>query len=796
VRETVALPLVSGEVDNRGPPRSGAARVESRLTLRDTEPDGTELDTVRVPEKLVPLFREAERYVGSYFADRRSVPQRGSLEISGQRYMLVRAASMSVEFHDRVKSFYAEEHEASAIAHALLFDVAHAMGLADAKAFAERMNVHDPIARLSAGPVHFAHAGWAFVDISAESSPSPDENFYLLYDHPYSFESDSWLAAHKATTRTVCVMNAGYSSGWCEDSFGVRLVAVEILCRARGDSTCRFIMAPPERIEGHIARYAAEHPELAPRIASYQVPGFFSKHILEREREQAALRASQELNERLIQALPGGIVHVTREGAILRANAEASRILGLEHDELSKRYTSDFATVTIFEDGTPAAVADYPVTRALTTGEAQPATTLGIRKPSGEVSWAVFRAVPTRDATGAIDGAVVTFLDITERKRFEEKLRQTQKLESLGVLAGGIAHDFNNLLVAILGNASLGRNIAAADPRLAPLFEEIELAARRAAELTKHMLDYAGRGRSAPESVDLAAIVREMVKLLKAVIPAHAEIHYQLQEGSPALPADPAQLRQVVMNLITNASEAMADRPGRILIAVEHRRFSEEELEEFLGDPLPGSFVVLEVSDAGIGMDEETRARIFDPFFTTKFKGRGLGMATVLGIVRGHRGGIRVESREGVGTRTVVLLPTRAERGSSIPVAAGGTRGTVLVVDDNEAVRTLVHRTLGQSGYRTVQAVDGAEGVRLFERHQAEISLVLMDVDMPGMNGFEAADRISALRPGTPILMSSGYQVDPAEVERRGLGMLEKPYDSENLLGAVERAIAGGAPRR
>lgn len=763
------------------------------MTSRNTEHDATELSTVRVPEKLVPLFREAQRYVERYFADQRSSPERGTLEISGQRYMLVRAASMSVEFHDMVKSFYAEEHEASAVAHALLFDVAHAMGLADGKAFAERMNVRDPIARLSAGPVHFAHAGWAFVDISPESSPSPDENFYLLYDHPYSFESDSWLAAHKPTTSTVCVMNAGYSSGWCEDAFGVQLVAVEILCRARGDGTCRFIMAPPNRIEAHVARYTAEHPELAPRIASYQVPGFFTKHILEREREQSALRASQELNERLIEALPGGIVHVTSTGAIVRANAEASRILGITHDALSKSYTSDFETVTIFEDGSPAAVTDYPVTKALTTGEAQPATTLGIRKPNGDVSWAVFRAVPTRDVAGNIDGAVVTFLDITERKRFEEKLRQTQKLESLGVLAGGIAHDFNNLLVAILGNASLGKDVSGADPRLSPLFEEIELAARRAAELTKHMLDYAGRGRSAPENVDLAAIVREMVKLLKAVIPAHAEIHYQLQEGVPALSADPPQLRQVVMNLITNASEAMVDRPGRILIAVEHRHFSREELEAYLGDPLPGSFVVLEVSDAGIGMDEETRARIFDPFFTTKFKGRGLGMATVLGIVRGHRGGIQVESREGVGTRTVVLFPTRQERGSGIPVKSGGERGTVLVVDDNEAVRTLVHRTLGQRGYRTIQAADGAEGVRLFEQLKNDVSLVLMDVDMPGMNGFEAADRIAALAPRVRVLMSSGYQVDPAEIERRGFGWLEKPYGSQELVRAIERALGGRA---
>jgi PAS domain S-box-containing protein len=591
-------------------------------------------------------------------------------------------------------------------------------------------------------------------------------------------------------------MNAGYSSGWCEDSYGLPLVSVEILCRARGDSACRFIMAPADRIERHVARYADEHPELAPRVAAYQVPGFFSKHIRERGREQAALRASQELNERLIEVLPGGVVHVAADGAILRANADAARILGLRHDELSKKYTVDFETTTVFEDGTPASVHDYPVTKALLTGEIQPPMTLGVRKPNGDVSWAVFRAVPTHDPeTGAVNGAVATFFDITERKRFEEKLRQTQKLESLGVLAGGIAHDFNNLLVAILGNASLGKDTAAADPRFVPLFEEIELAARRAAELTKRMLDYAGRSRSTPGNVELIAVVHEMVQLLKPVIPAHVELHYQFQEGVPPLHADGAQLRQVVMNLLTNASEAMAERPGRILVSIEQRAFTQQELTEFIGDPRPGPFVVLEVSDAGTGMDEDTRSRMFDPFFTTKFKGRGLGMATVLGTVQSHGGAIRVESREGAGTRMVVLFPTRVERGAQIASAGGGTRGTVLVVDDNESVRTLVHRTLARSGYRIIQAADGAEGVAHFERHGADIGLVLMDVDMPGMNGFEAADRILAQKPDARILMSSGYQVDPSEVERRRvLGLLEKPYDAAVLLATIENALAGAGP--
>src|SRR6185503_11796216 len=262
------------------------------------------LNTVRVPEKFAPLFEKAQQYVTRYFADQRSAPERGTLEISGQRYVLVRAASMSVEFYEMVTRLYGEEKEALAVGRSLLFDIAHAMGLADARSFAEHMGLSDPIARLSAGPVHFAHAGWAFVDILPESVPSPDADYYLLFDHPYSFESDAWLNAGKKTDSPVCIMNAGYSSGWCEQSFGLPLVSVEILCRAKGDDRCRFIMAPPERIEGHIRHYVEAHREQASRIVNFQIPGFFA----ERLRTEAALRESMELNERLIEVLPGGVV--------------------------------------------------------------------------------------------------------------------------------------------------------------------------------------------------------------------------------------------------------------------------------------------------------------------------------------------------------------------------------------------------------------------------------------------------------------------------------------------------------
>ena len=418
------------------------------------------------------------------------------------------------------------------------------------------------------------------MDISVESNPSPDDDYYLLYDHPYSFESDSWLAAGRKTDSPVCVMNSGYSSGWCEQSFGRPLASVEILCRAKGDDACRFIMAPPARVEAHIQSYIQRHPELATRIARYEVQRFFQKRtdqqlvranlelersaqqraqqlslvnerlerdIAERRAAEQALSASQELNERLIEALPGGVVHVRRDGAILRANGEALRILGLSYDELSRGYIADFQTKTIFEDGTVAEVQDYPVARAIITGlrSGLPGR-LGVTKPNSEISWAVFRAVPTRDpATQDVNGAIATFIDITERKRLEEKLMHTQKLESLGVLAGGIAHDFNNLLVTILGNASLVKDqLAEADPIALPLLEEIELGARRAAELTRQMLDYSGQGKFKLQSLNLPEAAREMAGLLRAMIPKNVALHYQVQDGLKPIEADPAQIRQ------------------------------------------------------------------------------------------------------------------------------------------------------------------------------------------------------------------------------------------------------------
>ncbi len=302
------------------------------------------LRTVRVPEAVEPTFLRAQGQVERYFKARRQDPRLGTISISGERYILLRAASMSVEFVDLVTSLYRDKgpDEARGVASNLLFDVGHAIGKADARALQQRLGLEDPIQKLSAGPVHFFYSGWAFVDILPESRPTADEEFFLLYEHPYSFESDAWLKRGRRSELPVCVMNAGYSSGWCEESFGLPLVAVEIECLAAGGRHCRFIMAPPSRIEDHLARHLAGAGARSRRPAAGQgaapsVPEFFQRKRLEDE-----LRLSHESLER----------HVAeRTAELLRANEQLQREVA--ERKRAEEARDEFLSVAAHELKTP-----------------------------------------------------------------------------------------------------------------------------------------------------------------------------------------------------------------------------------------------------------------------------------------------------------------------------------------------------------------------------------------------------------------------------------------------------------
>jgi nitrogen-specific signal transduction histidine kinase/CheY-like chemotaxis protein len=410
----------------------------------------------------------------------------------------------------------------------------------------------------------------------------------------------------------------------------------------------------------------------------------------------------------------------------------------------------------------------------------------------------------------ADDGSPVrmvgTHTDITPRREAEldraqlqDQLLQAQKLEGIGVLAGGIAHDFNNLLVGILGNASLAEGDLPPDSPAAPLVSEIRSAAVRAADLTRQLLAYAGKGRFVVEPVHVNGIVEEMAALLRSVISKRAVLRTELRDELPAVEADATQLRQIVMNLITNASDALGKGPGVITLTTRMLPVDARFLRDAVGGPQlpPGTYVAIEVEDSGEGMDEATRARIFDPFFTTKFTGRGLGLAATLGIIRSHRGAIRVASAPGVGTTVQIVLPAL---GAAAPTAPGALlrpdawygHGDVLLADDEPAVRGVAKRALERLGFTVVESPDGQDAVDRVTAEPERWRLVVLDLTMPRLAGDQALLAIRAIRPDVPAILYSGYSADELGQglsERDRVTFLQKPFTMSTLTDAVRMAL-------
>jgi nitrogen-specific signal transduction histidine kinase/ActR/RegA family two-component response regulator len=394
-----------------------------------------------------------------------------------------------------------------------------------------------------------------------------------------------------------------------------------------------------------------------------------------------------------------------------------------------------------------------------------------------------------------------------ERLVFERRMQQSQKLESLGVLAGGIAHDFNNLLMVILGNADLALSKSAPESPVRGFIINIDMAAQRAADLANQMLAYSGKGRFLIEPINLSRLVEEMGHLLASVISKRAAVRYRLARDLPSVQADATQIRQVVMNLITNAADAIGEREGVISVATGIVEIAAPKTEpRSSGPPLPqGTYAFLEVADTGSGMDPATRARIFDPFYTTKQTGRGLGLASVLGIIRGHHGEIQVSSTPGQGTTFTVLLPTAPGMAPAGAAAAGApapepgsaeNRRVILLVDDEEHVRRTTQDMLEESGFTVVTAADGAEGVEVFRSQAARLSAVVLDMNMPRMDGAEAFRRMRQIAPAVPVILTSGLDEQDAvgEFTAAGLaGFIQKPYRMKALLRKIEAAIAAGA---
>ncbi len=386
-----------------------------------------------------------------------------------------------------------------------------------------------------------------------------------------------------------------------------------------------------------------------------------------------------------------------------------------------------------------------------------------------------------------------------EKSALERKLQESQKLESLGVLAGGIAHDFNNLLTGILGNAGLlNLSLPPGSPDLVHI-REIESASLRAAELCKQMLAYSGKGRFIIEPVDLGELVQSTVPLLRLSISKSARLHFRLAESLPAVMADPTQMRQILMNLVINASDALGAQAGDITLTTGVIHADRHLLRTAVLSPsVPeGDYTYLEVSDTGCGMSADTLARIFDPFFTTKFAGRGLGLAAVLGIVRGHLGALFVETAPGKGATFRLLLPVA--KGSPLPAVRSGPgsqtpwrcSGRILLVDDEDAVRFVGSHMLRSFGLTVETAVNGAEAIARFER-SADFDLVMLDLTMPGIPGEDVLRRLRALKPTLPVLLMSGF-TEQEVTQRFGpdqpVTFIQKPFTVAAIRAQLRKML-------
>ena len=431
-----------------------------------------------------------------------------------------------------------------------------------------------------------------------------------------------------------------------------------------------------------------------------------------------------------------------------------------------------------------------------------------VRCKDGSWKWILAHGLTvSRDAGGRPLRMIGTHSDITarrqaeiEREALDRKVQETQKLESLGVLAGGIAHDFNNLLTSVLGNASIAAMELPPGSSVQDCIAQITEASLRAADLCKQMLAYSGRGRFVVQKLDLGQLVEQTAQMLQISISKKAVLRFRLEKGLPPVEVDATQIRQVIMNLVINASEAIGDRSGVISLSTGLTRVDRNYLHGTLMDPdLPeGEYVCLEVADSGCGMNSETQARIFDPFFTTKFTGRGLGLAAVLGIVRGHKGALKVHSAVGRGTTFKLVFPaaagdTESPKTPPATVPQWHSEGAVLVVDDEETMRSTDARMLPMMGLEPVLAVDGREAIAVFRENPARFVLVLLDLTMPHMDGEQTFSELRRLRPDVRVVLMSGFNAQEALVPFEGKGLasfLQKPFTLPELR-AVLKSVMG-----
>jgi len=509
-----------------------------------------------------------------------------------------------------------------------------------------------------------------------------------------------------------------------------------------------------------------------------------------------ALRERMRRDRSLLDVALDAIVDMNESGTITDWNAQAVTLFGWSHAEALGRPLHETIIPPSLRSAHRSGVA-----RFLATGE----STILNRRIEITALHRDGREFPVELAVAALrEGGRHSFRafirDLSERRQAEQergqleaRMQQAQKLEQLGLLAGGVAHDLNNLLAAILGHAGLARQDLPSDSTVLPQIDEIINAAQRAAEMTQQLLAYAGGGRVIVAPLDLAVLVEELTQLLRSVFSNKANL--RLDVASAPITGDASQIRQVIMNLLTNASEALEGNPGDIAVRTGVTHATRADLASpYLSEDRPeGEYAFVSVSDTGLGMDAQTLSKVFDPFFTTKFTGRGLGLAAVLGIVRGHYGSIQVRSELGSGSTFVVLLPRAAATAAKPAVANAAStelhgHGVILVVDDEDSVRGVIARVLQRAGFKVLTAADGQGALKVFAAEADCISAVVLDLTMPRLDGLEVLRLLRRLRPDVRVLLMSGYSDQEIATRVGGEhlpGFLQKPFRNADLTARL-----------
>jgi PAS domain S-box-containing protein len=548
------------------------------------------------------------------------------------------------------------------------------------------------------------------------------------------------------------------------------------------------------RVDGQWA-YIYDRAYIArdPSGAAWRVIGAM-QDLSERKRADAALRESEERFRRVFEEGPLGLALVGKDYRFLKVNSEFCQMTGYPEEELVQK---TFADITHPED-IPASVA---ITQRLFQRNI-PLFRMQKRyvKKNGEIIWGNLTASLVADRSGGFQYALAMIEDITEMKRMQAEALARQKLESVGTLASGIAHDFNNLLGSVEAQAELALAEVDEGSSCKEELNAICAVARRGSEIVRQLMIYAGIESELAERVDLSKVVEEMLALLKVSISKHAVINAGLDQDLPATRANAAQIRQIVMNLVTNASDAIGERDG--VIRVVTKRGTAFEAPAASASLADGDHLVLEVSDTGCGMPRETQERVFDPFFTTKSAGRGLGLAVVLGIVKALGGAIRLTSEPGKGTTFQVLLPCleiasgQGLHPESTTTARAAPPGcAVLVVEDEEGLRQGVTKMLRRNGFEVLEAADGTSAIELLRENGSAIDLLLLDMTIPGASSANVVAEATQARPDIKVILTSAYSqqmIAGAVSAPQIYGFIRKPFQMANLVETLRDALVRG----